>query len=690
MSRDLLIELGTEELPPKALRRLSEAFRDGVWRGFGDAGLDHGAIHAFATPRRLALLIGDLTEAQPDQTTERRGPALSAAFDDEGLPTKAAQGFARSCGMEVSDLETLETAKGSWLVHRSLERGRSTGELIPGIVTRALEALPIPKRMRWGALEVQFVRPVHWLVLLFGDQVIDAEILGARAGRETRGHRFHHPEPIYLGEPAAYAPLLETEGRVLADFDQRREAIRGQVLEAAVHAGGSAIIADELLDEVTAMVEWPVAILGRFEARFLEVPAEALVAAMKGHQKYFHVVDGQGALLPHFITVSNIDSRDPEVVRAGNERVIRPRLADAAFFWDQDRKQPLAGRLERLRDVVFETRLGTLYDKVQRTIHLAGFIAESLGFDRFAAERAAELCKCDLVTDMVGEFPELQGTMGRYYAAADGERPEVAAAVEEHYLPRFAGDRLPGAAAGQALALADKLDTLVGIFGIGQPPTGDRDPYALRRAALGVLRIAIELDLPVDVPQALNRAAEGYTQQGKQVIAPGTAEAVYEFILGRLQQYYSARGVSADAIEAVACLRPALNDLDRRLQALNEFRALPAAESLSAANKRISNILKKTDEPIPERPDPALLQAPAERRLHKELESVRARVEPMLAERRYGDGMAHLAELREAVDEFFDTVMVMDDDDALRGNRLALLASLRGLFLTIADVSRLQ
>lgn len=691
MNRDLLVEIGTEELPPKALRRLSQAFVDGVRRGLAEAGLDHGAVHPYATPRRLALRVCDVSETQPDQTVERRGPAVTAAFDEEGVPTKAAEGFARSCGVEVSDLETLETDKGAWLVHRTLQRGQPTTALVPAIVTRALDTLPIPKRMRWGALDVQFVRPVHWVVLLFGDAVIDAEILGVRSGRETRGHRFHHPGPIHIGEPAAYAPLLETEGRVLADFDVRREAIRGQVLEAAAAAGGRAVIDDALLDEVTAMVEWPMAILGAFEDRFLEVPPEALVAAMKGHQKYFHVVDEAGALLPRFIAVSNIESRDPDVVRAGNERVIRPRLADAAFFWQQDRKQPLSSRLERLRDVVFENRLGSMFDKVERTTRLAGILAGSLGTDRYAAERAAQLCKCDLMTDMVGEFPELQGVMGRYYAAADGEPAEVAAAVEEHYRPRYAGDRLPEHGAGQALALADKLDTLVGIFAIGEPPTGDRDPYALRRAALGVLRIAIELDLDLDLPAALDAACAEYSRQREGLPPAGTGEAVYEFILGRLPQYYGARGVRQDEIEAVACLRPPrLNDLDKRLQALAEFRTLPEAESLAAANKRISNILKKTNAPVAAQVRSDLLVEEAERTLAAELARAREAVEPLLRQRRYTEAMARLAGLRATVDGFFDGVMVMVEDDALRGNRLALLSSLRSLFLEVADLSQLQ
>ena len=690
-TRDLLIELGTEELPPKALKRLSQAFADGVVSGLQAAELSHGTVRGFAAPRRLAVLVQDLVEAQSDRIAERRGPAVAAAFDDNGEPTPAAQGFARSCGVEVDALETMQTDKGAWLVHRSKEEGKATSELVPGIVRQALERLPIPKRMRWGSLDVQFVRPVHWAVLLFGDEEIRAEILGVQSGRHTRGHRFHHPDPIYVAEPKAYAPVLETEGHVLADFDDRREAIRGQVQEAAASAGGTAVIDDELLDEVTAMVEWPVAVLGRFDERFLEVPAEALVAAMKGHQKYFHVVDSDDRLLPHFITVSNVDSRDLSVVRAGNERVIRPRLADADFFWTQDRKTRLAARTESLRSVVFQNRLGTLYDKVQRiTRNVADMVAQ-LGGTVYPAERAAQLCKCDLMTDMVGEFPELQGTMGRYYAVHDGEPAEVCAAIEDHYRPRFAGDRLPEGEVGAALALADRFDTLVGIFAIGQAPSGDKDPFALRRAALGVVRILIESNLELDLRRCLEVAAQSYESQRAGIVEAGILEAVFEFILARLQPYYDGQGFAYDAIEAVTCLQPTrLNDLDMRLRALAAFRRLPEAESLAAANKRISNILKKTDERIPEKFDPAQLVEPQEQALAEQLRALQAEVGPLFQDRQYEQAMLRLAQLRDPVDRFFDHVMVMAEDAELRANRLALLSELRALFLAVADLSRLQ
>ena len=682
-TRDLLIELGTEELPPKALKRLSHAFTEGVREGLAAAELSHGALQSYAAPRRLAILISDLSERQPDKQVERRGPAVTAAFDDEGCPTKAAEGFARSCGLSVEALERLETEQGSWLVHRSEQKGQPTQALIPGIVAQSLDALPIPKRMRWGDLKVQFVRPVHWLVLLFGDEVIDAELMAVHAGRETRGHRFHHPQKIYIGEPAAYAPLLETEGHVLPDFDQRREAIRGQVMEAAATTGGHAVIDEDLLDEVTSMIEWPMAVLGNFEPRFLEVPAEALISAMKGHQKYFHVVDANGALLPHFVTVSNIESRQPELVRAGNERVIRPRLTDADFFWNQDRKHKLAGRLASLESVVFQHKLGSMAAKVRRLMAVAGAVAESLGGNKYHAERAAELAKCDLMTDMVGEFPELQGIMGRYYAAHDGEPGEVPQAIEEHYSPRFAGDVLPQTVTGRAVALADKLDTLIGIFAIGQAPTGDKDPFALRRAALGLVRILIEQNVELDLVQTLETAAAAYNDQDADRVSKNVVHEVLEFVLGRLHPYYNQHGYAYDEIDAVVCLRPTrLNDLDQRLRALAEFRRLPEAESLAAANKRISNIIKKSEAVVPSQFDAGLFSDAEEKTLASRLNAMEAEVAPLFAARDYEQAMKRLAGLREPLDAFFDKVLVMADDEAV--NRL------RNLFLQVADISRLQ
>ncbi|MFN2309648.1 MAG: glycine--tRNA ligase subunit beta [Gammaproteobacteria bacterium] len=687
-ARDLLIEIGTEELPPKALPRLSQAFADGVRAGLGQAGLGFGSVHVYAAPRRLALWIERLATAQPDRELVRRGPALTAAFDDEGNPTPGAQGFARSCGVSIEQLERLETDKGAWLVQRVMEHGRATAELIPEIVTHALHQLPIPKRMRWGAGTAEFVRPVHWVVLLFGDAVIDAEILGVKSGRETRGHRFHHPQAIYIGEPAAYAPLLETEGRVMADFAARREAIRGQAIEAGVAAGGRALIDDALLDEVTALVEWPVAILGDFETRFLDVPSEALVSTMQHNQKYFPVVDAQGRLLPHFITIANIASRDPAQVKAGNERVVRPRLADAAFFWNQDRKQRLEARIDKLGTMVFQNRLGSLLDKQRRVALLAGHIARRIGGVPQLAERAALLAKCDLLTQMVFEFPELQGVMGRYYAQHDGEPAEVALALDEQYWPRFSGDRLPETATGQALAIADRLDTLLGIFAIGQPPSGDKDPFALRRAALGVLRILIECGHDLDLAQLLEDAATGFPEPLK---AGDAVLDVLEFMLERLRAYYSDAGIEPDVFEAVRALqltRPV--DFQARLRAVTAFRSLPEAASLAAANKRIGNILRKTEQRVPDTFDPARLVDTAELDLVRALAALRGEVEALFDRGAYAEGLCRLAALREPVDRFFDNVMVMAEDPALRGNRLALLQQIQALFLRAADLSRLQ
>ena len=687
-SRDLLIEIGTEELPPKALPRLRDAFAQGVTSGLEQAGLRHAGIQAFASPRRLALLISALPVAQADREQQRRGPALTAAFDDEGCPTKAAEGFARSCGTTVDQLQRLETDKGAWLAYTVRQTGQASASLIPDIIHQALQRLPIPKRMRWGSSEVEFVRPVHWVVLLFGDEVIETEILGVPAGRETRGHRFHHPQPLYVGEPAAYAPLLETEGFVVADFAARREAIRAQVLEAARSVDGRAVLDEALLDEVTALVEWPVALAGSFEDGFLEVPAEALISSMQDHQKYFPVLDEQGALKPHFITIANLVSQDIDQVRAGNERVIRPRLADADFFWNQDRKQPLAARRDKLGEMVFQQQLGSLLDKQERVGQVAAHIAGLLDGDTGFASRAAALAKCDLLTSMVYEFPELQGIMGRYYALHDGEPEEVAAALDEQYLPRFAGDRLPQTRTGQALALADRLDTLVGIFAIGQAPTGDKDPFALRRAALGVLRILIEETLEVDLLDLLQVSAGQYAPEVK---AAEAVSGVFDFMLERLKAYYLEAGFTVNQFEAVRERRPTRPlDFDRRLKAVVEFERLPEADSLAAANKRIGNILRKTEEPIPDRFDPALLNETQEQALADQLTALESEVQTLIGQGQYTAALQRLAGLRDAVDAFFDAVMVMAEDAALRRNRLALLQQLRSLFLAIADLSRLQ
>lgn len=694
--RDFLVELGTEELPPKALSKLSAAFSKGIVDGLKEAGLSHSVVQSFAAPRRLALLVEGLQEAQADKQIERRGPAVQAAYDNDGLPTKALQGFARSCGIEVEQLETLETAKGSWLVYRAEEKGKPTQDLIPAIVQQSLDKLPIPKRMRWGDLDAEFVRPVHWLVLLFGDEVINAEMLAVQSGRETRGHRFHHPEKITINQPSEYAPLLETEGRVVASFNDRREAVRGQVDETAIKLGGKAVIDAALLDEVTGMVEWPVAVAGAFEAEFLDVPAEALISAMKGHQKYFHVVDGDGKLMPNFITVSNIDSKDISAVRAGNERVIRPRLSDAEFFWNRDRKQTLFERRKSLESVVFQKDLGTVFDKSERIAALAGFIAEQLGAKQADGVRAGQLAKCDLMSEMVGEFPELQGIMGSYYANNDGESAAVAAAMDEQYMPRFAGDELPQAAVGQAVAIADKIDTMVGIFDIGQPPTGSKDPFALRRAALGIVRIIIERELDLDLKSILGQTQNCYQNFGskQRQLHPETLERVFDFMMERLRVYYTDAGIAVDVFEAVSVVRPSQPyDFDQRVRAVNAFRQLAGAESLAAANKRAANILRQAIESgvtIAAAVDSSLLQEAAEQALAERIALVNEAVKPALEKFDYTSALQQMAELRETVDAFFDDVMVMVDDEQIKLNRLALLNSLHHLFLQVADVSQLQ
>ncbi|WP_455383980.1 glycine--tRNA ligase subunit beta [Acidihalobacter prosperus] len=685
---DLLIELGTEELPPGSLRALAGALAEEVAGRLEAAGVGGGARRVYATPRRLAVLIEGVLLTQPDRSIERRGPALTAAFDAEGQPTKAALGFARSVGLEVDALERLETDKGAWLCAYIHEPGRTTAELVPEILEGALSKLPIAKRMRWGAGDAEFVRPVHWLVLLLGETLVEAEILGVKSGRETRGHRAHHPAPLHIADPAAYAPLLETEGHVLPDFGERRAAIKAQVEALASELGGRAMLDEDLLDEVTALVEWPVAIAGGFEERFLDVPHEALITTMMDNQRYFPVLDADGRLMAHFITVANLESRDPAQVRAGNERVIRPRLHDAEFFWQQDRRQPLASRRDALRAMVFQKQLGTLFDKSERLAALAAAIAERLGADPDQGRRAGELAKCDLVTTMVFEFTELQGTMGRHYARHDGEPQAVAQAIEDQYRPAHAGDKLPEGAIGQALALAEKLDTLVGIFAIGQRPSGTKDPFALRRAALGVVRILIERGLELDLHELLELAAAGLAER---VEAAAAVAEVFDYVMERLTAYYAEKGIPADVIDAVLACRPTrLTDLDRRVQAVQRFRTLPEAESLAAANKRIRNILRQAGDEAGAEVHAAELREEAERELLAALAEAEGEVEPLFEDGRYTPALTRLAALRGPVDAFFDTTLVMAEDENLRRNRLALLARLSALFLRTADLSRLQ
>ena len=690
VARDFLVELGTEELPPLALPELERAFAAGIRSGLAEAALPHGELRSFATPRRLAVLVRDLAPKQPAQAIKLRGPPVSAAFDKDGKPAAAAIKFAEKCGVSVSALTRITEGKGEFLYFAGAKPGVATATLLPGIVQRSLDQLPIPKRMRWGSSTAEFVRPVHWLVMLFGAELIPARILDTDAASSTRGHRFMAPQEFALAHAADYETVLRDQGKVIADFGARRALIREQVSAAAAELAGEALLSDALLDEVTALVEWPSAIAGSFEARFLELPREVLISTLQQHQRYFPLQGDGAKLLPHFITVSNIESRDPSKVRAGNERVVRPRLSDAAFFWNQDRKQPLAARLPGLDAVTFQAKLGSIGDKVRRMVTLAGEIALLIDADRTQAERAAQLAKCDLLSSMVGEFPELQGIMGRYYALEDGEPADVAVAIDEHYLPRGAGGALPGTGAGVAVALADKLDTLAGIFAIGQKPSGTKDPFGLRRAAIGALRILTEKKLEVDLRTLVARACA--LQPVQNAAAPGE---LWDYMVERLRSYFldsgsvdGAASVTTEMFDAVRASLPSSPlDFAARLTALAKFLALAEASSLTAANKRISNILKKADAGPSGAVDVDLLREPAEKSLYEALAGIVVAVERALAKRDYSAALTRLATLRPAVDGFFDDVMVNADDAALRRNRLALLAQVRHQFARIADLS---
>jgi glycyl-tRNA synthetase beta chain len=689
-AQDFLVELGTEELPPLSLPELERSFASGVRSGLAEAGIPHGELRSFATPRRMAVLVRDLAPLQPAQAIKLKGPPVSAAFDKQGNATAAASKFAEKCGVDVSALTRVTEGKGQFLYFAGTRPGLTTIGLLPGIVQRSLDALPIPKRMRWGSSPAEFVRPVHWLVLLYGTDIIPAKILDTESGRATRGHRFMAPGELPLARAADYEATLRERGKVIADFTARRTLIRDQVIAAAGTLTGEALLDDALLDEVTALVEWPAPITGSFEGRFLDLPREVLISTLQQHQRYFAVQNAAGKLLPHFITVSNIESTDPAKVRAGNERVVRPRLSDAAFFWAQDRKQPLADRRPALDAVTFQAKLGSVGAKVRRVATLAGEIALLIDADQDTAVRAAELAKCDLLSSMVGEFPELQGIMGRYYATADGEPEEVCAAIDEHYLPRGAGGDLPGTAAGVAVALADRLDTLAGIFAIGQKPSGTKDPFGLRRAAIGVLRILVEKKIDLDLRALVTRAA------ALQPVASATAALeVWDYVVERLRAYFIDAGATTEMFDAVRSSEPVSPlDFGAKLNALVAFLALPEASSLTAANKRIANILKKSTSVAPDgarvapvAPQVELLREPAETALHEALASALPDVERALAKRDYPAALARLAQLRPAVDAFFDGVMVNAEDPALRNNRLALLAQLRGQFARIADLS---
>ena len=689
MSQPFLVEIGTEELPPKALKTLYQSFAEGIEAGLRAAGLPFAQLHGFGSPRRLAVLVEGLAEQQPEQVIEKLGPNVANAYGDDGKPTKAAEGFARGCGIEFDQLERTQTDKGERLVFRSRQPGRSTHDLLPQIVVEALDKLPIPKRMRWGARRAEFVRPVHWIVMLLGDRVVETEILGIAAGRETRGHRFHCDTTVTIDNPSGYQLLLETQAHVIADFNERRGRIRAQVEAAGKKLNGNAVIDEDLLDEVTGLVEWPTALTGNFEQRFLAVPQEALISSMKEHQKYFHVVDAGGKLLPHFITVSNIESADPAKVIDGNERVIRPRLSDAAFFFETDLKTSLEELRESLRKVVFQEKLGSVHYKTVRIATIAKSIAGQIGGNTDWAAEAGELSKADLMSNMVGEFDEMQGTAGSYYARHAGKADEVAIALQEQYLPRFAGDELPHTKTGIAVALADRIDTLIGIFGIGQLPTGSKDPFALRRASLGVLRIIVERGLDLDLRKLLEAARDAYEVE---LDSKGTLiDDVLGYMLERFRAWYEEENISAEVFLAVSAknLSQPL-DINQRVQAVHRFSQLAEAAALAAANKRVSNILAKQGgaAALPAVQE-NLLSEPAEQELARQVAAQQKAVQPLFAARKYREGLEQLAGLRAAVDAFFDSVMVMTDDEAVRNNRLALLSQLRNLFLEVADISLL-
>lgn len=685
-SKDLLFELGCEELPPKSLLKLSNALLSGIESGLKEAELNYASAHAYATPRRLAVIIKSLDHAQPDKSVEKRGPAVQAAFAADGTPSKAAQGFAKGCGTTVDKLDRLKTDKGEWLAFNQDVKGQATEQLIPEIILKSIHLLPIAKRMRWGNYSTEFVRPVHWSVLLFGESIINAEILGLKTGNQSRGHRFHAPEAISIKNADDYLESLESKGKVIADFAKRQATIKEKANIAASSVGGIAHIEPELLEEIAALNEWPVPVLGNFDSRFLALPNEVLITTMQTNQKYFPVKNKEGNLLPHFITFSNIESSRPQSIQEGNERVIMPRLADAEFFWKQDRKQTLADRVASLKTIVFQKTLGTLADKTHRVENLAGHIASQLNADVSLAKRAALLAKTDLMTEMVGEFASLQGIVGRYYALADNEPKEVAQAIEEQYFPKQSGSPTPASEIGQILSLAEKVDTLCGIFSANLIPTGDKDPYALRRATLGSLRIIIENQLDLDIVELIDFSL---AQLNHDFDKTKTHQLVVDFVFDRLKGYCLDHDYTADEFDAVIAVKPTKPlDFIQRLQAVKIFRSLPEAESLAAANKRIINILKKSETKAASSIS-GLIET-EETKLHAAAISSADAIQPLLQQKDYQATLTRLAQLKGDVDAFFDNVMVNTDDLELRASRLALLSMLSSQFLKIADISKLQ
>ena len=687
MKENFLVEIGTEELPPKALKTLATSFADNVEAELNQAGLSFDKIEWFAAPRRLAVKVLNLATQQPSKEIEKRGPAVSAAFDAEGKPTKAAEGWARGCSITVEQAERIATDKGEWLVHRAKIEGQPTKNLLNDIVANALAKLPIPKPMRWADKTVQFIRPVHTVTMLLGDELIEGEILGVASARTIRGHRFLGEKEFEIQHADQYPQLLREKGSVVADFNERKAEILAKSQAKATALGGVADIEESLLEEVTSLVEYPNVLAAKFEERFLAVPAEALVYTMKGDQKYFPIYDKDGKLLPHFIFVSNINPEDPTAIIEGNEKVVRPRLTDAEFFFKTDLKQKLVDRLPRLETVLFQQQLGTLKDKTDRIEQLAGEIAKQIGADEAKAKRAGLLSKCDLMTNMVFEFTDTQGVMGMHYARHDGEDEEVAVALNEQYMPRFAGDELPKSLVASAVALADKFDTLTGIFGIGQAPKGSADPFALRRAALGALRIIVEKNLPLDLEDLVKKSAALF---GNKLTNQNVVADVVDFMLGRFRAWYQDEGIAVDVIQAVLARRPTRPaDFDARVRAVSHFRTLDSAEALAAANKRVANILAKAEGNIGAI-DVALCVEPAEQVLAQSVLSLAKEVQPLIAQGEYTAVLDKLAGLRQPVDNFFDNVMVNAEDAKLRQNRLAILNTLQGLFLQVADISLLQ
>ncbi|AGO17196.1 glycyl-tRNA ligase subunit beta [Glaesserella parasuis ZJ0906] len=687
-TQNFLAEIGTEELPPKALKKLATAFAENVEAELNQAGLSFDKVEWFAAPRRLAVKVLGLATSQPSKEVEKRGPAVSAAFDAEGKPTKAAEGWAKGCGITVEQAERIATDKGEWLVHRAVIEGQPTKNLLVGMISNALAKLPIPKTMRWGDKTEQFVRPVHTVTLLLGDELIEGEILGIASGTTIRGHRFLGEREFQISHADQYPALLKEKGSVVADFNERKALILAKAQEKAAALGGVADIEEELLDEVTSLVEYPDVLAAKFEERFLAVPAEALVYTMKGDQKYFPIYDKDGKLLPHFIFVSNINPEDPSKIIEGNEKVVRPRLTDAEFFFKTDLKQRLEDQLPRLETVLFQQQLGTLRDKTARIEQLAGEIAKQIGADETKAKRAGLLSKCDLMTNMVFEFTDTQGVMGMHYARYDGEDEEVAVALNEQYMPRFAGDELPKSLVASSVALADKFDTLTGIFGIGQAPKGSADPFALRRAALGALRIIVEKNLPLDLAEIVKKSTALF---GDKLTNANVVEDVVDFMLGRFRAWYQDEGIAVDVIQAVLTRRPTRPaDFDARVRAVSHFRTLDSAETLAAANKRVSNILAKVEGEISSEIDRTLLVETEEKALVEQIITLQAELAPLFEKGEYQTALDRLAGLREVVDNFFDKVMVNAEDPKLRQNRQAILNNLRNLFLQVADISLLQ